>query len=377
MSTAPRHSYFVTCAPGVEPLLHAELRALALSKVERQVGGCYFEGTARDAMMANLWLRTAVRVLQRVVRFAAEDETALYQGVQSVDWSQYVSAKGTLAVDANAKESRLDHTLFVAQRTKDAICDQFRAKSGERPSVDKEDADLSIVVHLVRDRCTLLLDTSGDSLHKRGWRKVQGRAPLAETLAAALVMHSGWDRKQPLVDPFCGSGTILVEAAWIAANHAPGLLRKSFAFQRLPGHDEALWQRLLADARAAIKPIPKLRLVGLDVDPKALGGARENAVSAGVSERIDLEQGDALTFDPRPGWNAAIVSNPPYGERIGRDVERQLQSFGKLLAARCSGSRIALLLPSGGANWLGLNNLTTTPLANGGIPCDISVGEIP
>ncbi len=377
MLTAGRHPFFVSCAPGVEPLLHAEMQALALSKVERQVGGCYFEGSLFDAMRANLWLRTAVRVLLRVARFGADDEATLYKGVQEVDWSRYVGADGTLSVDASSTMSKLDHTLFVAQRTKDAICDQFRESAGKRPSVDRSDADLGIFVHLVRDRCTVLIDTSGQSLHKRGWRRVQGRAPLSETLAAAVVLASGWDRRQPLVDPFCGSGTILVEAALIAANTAPGSFRKQFAFERWPGHEADAWQRLRDDAFAAQRPLPKLRLVGLDVDPKALGGARENAIAAGVSERIDLEQGDAREFDPRPGWNAAIVSNPPYGERIGRDVERLLASFGKVLASRASGSRLALLLPAGTATTLGLPNLSTTPLANGGIPCELAIGEIP
>jgi 23S rRNA G2445 N2-methylase RlmL len=371
-----RHAFFVTCAPGIEAVLHREMAELALAKVERQVGGCYFEGTLVDAMRANLWLRTAVRVLLRVARFPAEDEGALYAGVQSIDWSRHLAADGTLAVDATASQSRLDHTLFVAQKTKDAICDQFRERAGRRPDVDKNDADLGVVVHLVRDRASVLLDTSGDSLHKRGWRKFQGRAPLAETLAAALVLSSGWDRRQPLVDPFCGSGTILVEAAWIAEDRAPGLLR-NFAFERWPDHDERAWQKLVADARARIRPAKKLRLVGLDTDGRTLEGTRENARAAGVDERVDLERGDALDFDPVRGWNGCLVSNPPYGERVGRDVRELLGRLGRVLTERCEGWSLALLLPRDTAQYLAIRGLASHPVANGGIPCDFVTGRLP
>jgi 23S rRNA G2445 N2-methylase RlmL len=215
-SVAGREIFFASCAPGIEPVLHEEARALRLAKVERQVGGVRFEGTMRDAWRANLYLRTAIRVLLRVARFEARDTDALYAGVSRVDWSRFLRTDGTFVVDARTKESALDHTLFVEQRVKDAVVDQFRSRSGRRPAVDKESPDLGISVHLFRDRCTVMVDTSGESLHKRGWRRFQGRAPLAETLAAAIVMLSGWDRRSPLLDPFCGSGTILIEGALLA-----------------------------------------------------------------------------------------------------------------------------------------------------------------
>jgi 23S rRNA (guanine2445-N2)-methyltransferase / 23S rRNA (guanine2069-N7)-methyltransferase len=180
-SPAGRHAYFVTCAPGLEELLHAEIRALGLGRVERQVGGVRFEGTMRDAWRANLELRTAVRVLLRLARFEARTDAELYVGVQTIDWSAHVRPEGSLRVDAHANKSELEHTLFVEQRTKDAICDQIRDKTGVRPSVDMDDPDLGVYVHLFENRCTVLLDTSGDSLHKRGYRQFQGRAPLAET----------------------------------------------------------------------------------------------------------------------------------------------------------------------------------------------------
>jgi 23S rRNA G2445 N2-methylase RlmL len=369
-----RDSFFVTCAPGIEPLLHAEIRALRLAKAERQVGGVYFEGDAVDAMRANLWLRTAVRVLQRVARFEAADADRLYAGVQSVDWRRFLRADGSLVVDARSRESALDHTLFVAQRVKDAVVDQFRAREGRRPDVSAEEPDLAIHVHLYRDRCTLLVDTSGESLHKRGWRRFQGRAPLAETLAAALVLQSGWDRRAPLLDPFCGSGTLLIEAAALARNVAPGSFGREFGFMRWPAEWSSAWERLLAEARAGVKPAGKLVLQGSDSDAAAIAGALANLESARMGGSVEFTQRDALQLDPRRGWNAWIVTNPPYGERIGRerDLEALYRGFGALLRERRGGYHVALL--SGNpklARALGLQPTRSTACTNGALECEM------
>ncbi len=371
-----RESFFVTAAPGTEPLLHAELAELRLAKLERQVGGCYFEGTLTDALRVNLWARTAVRVLMRVARFDAPDEDRLHAGVEAVAWERFLGPEGSLAVDARASQSALDHTLYIAQRTKDAICDRFRTRHGTRPNVDREEPDLAVHVHLSRDRCTLLVDTSGPSLHKRGWRRAQVRAPLAETLAAALVLHSPWDRRQPLVDLFCGSGTILIEAALIAANHAPGLFRERFAFERFPEFDPAAWQALQAAARAAVRPTPKLVLLGRDRDPRAIKATLANAEAAGLADRIHLEVGEALDFEPRPGWNAAYISNPPYGERIGRDLPALAHALGTHLTEKARGSHVTLLIPRGASPHFALPNAKEHPTLNGGIECSFLSGSL-
>ncbi len=374
MSTAQlRERFFATCAPGLEPALHREARELGLSKVERQVGGVYFEGTLHDALRANLWLRTAIRVLMRVARFEARDADMLYAGARQVEWERFVKPDGTLVVDAHTASSELDHSLFIEQRVKDAICDSLREKHGTRPTVAKEDAELGVYAHVFRDRCTLLVDTSGDSLHKRGWRRFQGRAPLAETFAAALVQISSWDQRAPFVDPLCGSGTVLVEAAMIARNMAPGLFRERFGCERWPGHDANLGAKLRKDARAAARP-SKGRLLGRDLDAKMLEGARENVAAAGLEGAIDFEQGNALDFIPRKGWGAWIASNPPWGERIGdtRDVARLYRDFGAWMRARCAGFHVALLVPTGAiAHELGLKGAESTRVLNGGIECSI------
>lgn len=372
--SAARTSFFATCAPGLEPLLFAEVRALKLPRAEQQTGGVYFEGTLADAARANLWLRTAVRVLMRLVRFQAATGDELHRGAQTVDWSRFLDPQASFVVAAHASESALDHTLFVEQRVKDAICDQFREKTGQRPSVDKEAPDLGVHVHLFRDRCSLLVDTSGESLHKRGWRRFQGRAPLAETLAAALVLDSGWDRRAPLVDPFCGSGTLLVEAAWLALGIAPGSRRKQFAFERWKEWDPALGRKLRAEAAAAPKRGGKLILRGVESDAATLAGARENLESAGVAEFVELERGRAEEFEYKRGWNAWIASNLPYGERIGdeRELAPVLRRFGARLAERCAGWHATLL--SGNPKLtqaLGLAIARRRAVQNGAIPCEM------
>jgi putative N6-adenine-specific DNA methylase len=374
-----RTPFFATCAPGLEPLLHAEVRALGLARHERQVGGVYFEGSLADARRANLWLRTAVRVLMRVARFPCADERALYDGAREVDWARFVEPDGVLVVDAQSSESELGHTRFVEQRVKDAIVDGFRERHGVRPSVERAGADLGVHAHLFRDRCTLSVDTSGEPLHRRGWRREQGRAPLAETLAAAVVLLSGWDGRAPLLDPFCGSGTLLIEAVHRASNTAPGLWR-TFGFERWPGHDAAAWEREKDAARAARRPLPqKLVVRGSDRDPALVRAARVNAEAAGVADALVFEPGDALALEPRPGWNAWIVSNLPYGERVGRDddLDALYQGFGRLLRERCAGYRVALLGPADGRlARLGLAGAREERIVNGGLECRLVVARI-
>lgn len=374
---ASRSSFFVTCAPGLEPLLHAELKALRLSKLERQVGGVYFEGDLRDAWRVNLWSRCGVRVLMRVARFSCAEEEALYQSVREVDWSRFLEPEGRLVVDAHSNESHLDHTRYIEQRVKDAVVDQFRERFGARPSVDREEADLGLYAHLYRDRCTLLADTSGRSLHLRGWRQAQGKAPLAETIAAALVALSGWDQRSPLLDPFCGSGTVLIEAALAAMNVAPGTLGGDFGFERWRGHDARAFEAERKRACAAGRARGKGTLLGTDIEKERVDDARRNAEAAGVGDWVRFEVADAREFAPRAGWNGWIVSNLPYGQRIGADVGELYRAFGKRLST-CVGYHAALLTldDDQATEALGLRNAAVTQVINGGLECRVSTALI-
>jgi 23S rRNA G2445 N2-methylase RlmL len=363
---------FVTCAPGVEPFLDAELEALRISKRERQVGGVSFEGGWSDIWRANIELRTAIRVLSRVGRFRARDADELYRGAMKVDWSRFLGPESTIAVRGQTRDSELDHTLFVAQRVKDAVCDQERERTGERPSVDKNSPTLRIHAHIFRDRCTLSVDTSGNSLHRRGWREIQGRAPLSESLAAALLMASGWDKRQPLLDPFCGSGTFLVEGAWMATDRAPGLER-SFAFERWPGHDAGSLSALREKLRARVKPLGKRVIWGADLDGEMVEAAQHNLERSGLGESVQIERADARSFSPRHGWNAQVLTNPPFGERVGdeRRLVKVYEGFGEALREHAEGFRVSLL--SGNPNLArctGLPNPTEwMDIKNGALDC--------
>jgi 23S rRNA (guanine2445-N2)-methyltransferase / 23S rRNA (guanine2069-N7)-methyltransferase len=380
MPSAGRSVFFATCAPGVEPVLHREALALRLSKVERQVGGVRFEGTLRERWRANLHLGTAVRVLERITRFEARDGDALHAGAHEVPWEHWLAPEGTLVVQAQTSESVLDHSQFLEQRVKDAIVDRFRARTGTRPSVARDDPDLRVHVHLFRDRVTLSLDTSGEALHKRGWRLHQGQAPLAENLAAALLALAEWDERSPLVDPFVGTGTIPIEAARRAAGIAPGASR-DFGFERWLDHDAAGFaaERAAAAPRASQRRRPVL--LGFDLDPERVAEARANAENAGVGDWVRFEVADARALELRRGWNAWIVTNAPYGLRIGERGGEELlelyRAFGARLRECAVGSTLALLaLEARHVRALGLRGLTRFPLVNGGLECGLAVGRI-
>jgi putative N6-adenine-specific DNA methylase len=311
--------FFATAAKGTEPALRDELRELRLGRVRADRGGVHFEGQLEDAARACLWSRTAVRVLLETARFEAGSEAALYEGARAVDWSAWMTPTTTLAVRATCRSSRLTHSQFVAQKTKDAVVDALRDRFGARPSVDRDDPDVGIAVHLARDIATLYLDVSGASLHERGWRARAGPAPLRETLAAAVVRLSGWDRQRPFVDPMCGAGTIAIEAAAWSRRMAPGLGRERFGFERWASHGDGerrTMARLREEARGAVlRDGPPI--LASDADEGSVGLARENARAAGVT--IDLAQRDVRDLAPLapPGF---IVTNPPYGQRLAADA---------------------------------------------------------
>ena len=310
--------FFATAAKGTEPALRDELRELRLRSVRADRGGVHFEGELSDGARACLWSRVAVRILVEVAVFEARDGDALYEGVRTVDWTAWMTQRTTLAVRATCKSSRLTHSQFVAQKTKDAVVDTLRDRFGARPSVDRDDPDVLLAVHLVRDQATLYLDVGGASLHERGWRAHAGPAPLRETLAAAVLRLSGWDRARPLVDPMCGAGTIALEAAAWSRRAAPGLARARFGLERWASHDDAgreTMRALREQARAALLPDGP-PIFASDVDPRAVELARDNARIAGLS--ITVEQRDVRDLTPLDPAGF-VVANPPYGERLAAD----------------------------------------------------------
>jgi len=331
---------FASAAKGTEPALRDELRELRFRGVRADRGGVHFEGEQREAYRACLWSRVALRVMTPLATFDAPDEKRLYEGVRAVSLESALTPRQTLVVSAACRSSRLTHTQYLCQLTKDAVVDRIRDRQGARPSVDKRDADVHLFLHLVKDVATLYLDFAGASLHERGFRVREAEAPLRETLAAAIVRYSGWDRKSPCVDPACGSGTLLVEAGLWAKNVAPGLGREHFGFERwasFDGSEQAAMRELRDEARAAVKSeVPPL--VGRDISEAALKTAREAAKRAGIA--LELTEG-SLADAEYPNANA-LVLNPPYGKRLERPAElaRDLAR----LVDRHMDSNVALLM---------------------------------
>ncbi|HET9954396.1 MAG TPA: THUMP domain-containing protein [Polyangiaceae bacterium] len=334
--------FFATAAKGTEPLLRDELRELGLPLVRADRGGVQFGAEPRHAFVACLWSRIALRILSPIAEFPCPDEDALYDGVREVDWSRWIDARRTLLVRAACRSSRLTHTQYISQRSKDAIVDQLRDRTGSRPDVARESPDLLLFVHLVKDRATVYLDYGGDSLHEHGFRHQSGVAPLRETLAAALVRFSGWDRQSPLTDPMCGSGTLLIEAGLWAAQRAPGISRQ-FGFERWLDFD-AERQRELAQLRQAARETARqdtpVTLFGSDSDASVLELARANAARVGL--RLELRAAPLRVVNPQ-SEQGTLVTNPPYGQRLaeGPEQRRELEN----VLRRFAGQQRALIVP--------------------------------
>jgi putative N6-adenine-specific DNA methylase len=357
----------VTAAKGTEPLLRDELRELRLPKVRAERGGVRFGVNIEDAYRACLWSRIGLRVHEPLGTFECQDAEALYEGVRAIDFAAFIDPQRTLAVRVAGTSETLTHTQFIAQRTKDAIVDQVRAKLGARPSVDLESADLVVFVHLTQQTATLYVDYSGSSLHAHGFRSQPGAAPLKENLAAALVRYSGWDAASPLIDPMCGSGTLLIEAGLWAMRRAPGLSRERFGFERWPSFDasrERSLRELREQARAAATPL-ECELVGSDQSREALGHARANAERAGV--KLRLEQRPLSDVMPAAKSRGSLLVNPPYGERL-EQPEGMTRELDQLLRRFPTYER-ALIVPRGFPSrrrpdrWLAVRN--------GAIECEL------
>jgi 23S rRNA G2445 N2-methylase RlmL len=310
--------FFATCAKGTEGALRRELSGLRLAGVRGDRGGVSFEGELEAGMRACLHARSAMRVLQELARFPAPSAEALYQGVRTVPWQDWLTVRTTLAVEATIGSSAITHSGFAALKVKDAVVDTLRDALGARPDVDPKDPDVRIVLHLHRDQAVLSLDLAGDPLHRRGYRASTTEAPLKETLAAAILLLGGVDPKLPFVDPMAGSGTLAIEHALRARRIAPGLNR-AFGFQRWPayrGGPQSTWDRMKAEARAAILPRAPAPIVARDGHPKAVEALRRNAQAAGVLADLEIAKADARSLEPVAA-QGTLVSNPPYGERLG------------------------------------------------------------
>ncbi len=333
--------YFATCVRGMEEVLAQELRALPAHEVQIGRGGVSFCGDRSIMYQANLWLRTAIRVLRPVLTAPVHSPDELYDAARSLDWSRYLTPDHTLAVDANVRDSVITHSQYAARRVKDAICDQFLAKVGRRPSVDARRPMVPLNLHIHQNVAVLSLDSSGESLHKRGYRPVLTKAPLNEALAAGLILLSRWDSQTPFVDPMCGSGTLPIEASWIALDRAPGLTRQGFAFQSWLDFDIAFWTELREQARRRMARSLPAGVSGSDIRRDVVDFATKNARAAGVGHLVQWSVRDVAAFHASDSPPGTLIVNPPFGERLGQEADlRRLygtlgQLFRRLPGWRC------------------------------------------
>ncbi len=362
--------FFAPCPRGLEDVLCAELERLGAQTVVATPGGAGFAGPFALCYRINLESRIASRVLWRVFHGSYRDEQDLYRAARELPWRDWFAPRRTIKVKVSAQHCPLKSLDFVTLRIKDAVCDQFRETTGSRPSVDTRQPDIRIDAFLDHQDATLYLDTSGEALFKRGLRKAAANAPLRENLAAGILRLTGWTGEQALLDPMCGGGTIVMEAALMARNIAPGLGRR-FAFEKLHNFDPRTWGELCTASRSRQTARTPLAIYGSDFDGKALHAARANLEAAGLADAVKLKQADVLALKP-PAEEGILVTNPPYGVRIG-DEEALAEFYPRLgdnLKQSFAGWRAYLFtadlrLPK----LIGLAVSRRTPLFNGALEC--------
>lgn len=357
---------------GLEDVLAEELLKLGAENVSQGRRMVAFEGDNEVLYKANLCCRTALRILKPIYKFTASDPDTLYEMTKEFDWSTVLSVDKTFSIDPVVNSDTFTHSRYVTYRVKDAIVDWFKDRYGadSRPGVRLQDADVMINVHIDGTRVTLSLDSSGESLHKRGYRVAQTEAPINEVLAAGILLKAGWNGQCPLVDPMCGSGTFLIEAALIAANINPGVYRKSFAFEQWSDFDEELFDRLYNDdsqERDITVPI-----IGADISPKAISIAEKNVKQAGVGRYVELEVRPLAHWEEAPR-NGMLVCNPPYGERISvADMDGLYEMFGQKLKNVFKGYHAWIIgYQDEYFKKIGLAPSTKIPLYNGALECEL------
>jgi len=331
--------YFAQIADGMEELGRDELSELGAQDVKEAFRGLYFSADKQTLYRVNYLTRLCTRVLAPLITFDCHSTKYLYKTASSIDWPALFDLKQTFCISANVANSKITHSQYAGLCLKDAIVDCFRDKFGKRPDVQRIEPDIQFNLHINNNRATIYFDTSGGSLHRRGYRRQAMEAPMQENLAAAIIRLTLWDGQTPLYDPMCGSGTLLCEAAMLYCRIPAGYLRRNYGFTHLPDFDRDLWQRVKREADADVRNLPPGLIAGSDLNPQALAMARDNAgnLPGGREVRMSKKRFQDLSALE----NTTIVCNPPYGKRIGRqdDLGRLMKEFGDFLKQRCKGSQ--------------------------------------
>lgn len=371
--------FFATCPPAVETLLLNELTGLGIHQTKETKGGVYFQSTLGEAYRCCLWSRLANRILMELHSFEFQDAEDLYEGVSEVDWSKHLDLESSLAVAFSGSHPSITHTQFGAQKVKDAVVDHFQRKHGRRPYVDLIHPDIRINAHVYNGAATISLDLSGESLHRRGYRLEAGKAPIKENLAAAILMRAGWPEiykdLRPFIDPMCGSGTFLIEAAMMAADIAPGLLRQHFGFQTWIQYQSGIWFDLLNEAddrkRKGLENMPPIS--GADVDKRMTDIALGNIRRAGLESSVSVECKPVGNMRPQ-GTGGLVCTNPPYGERLGDEntLIPLYRDLGDVLRNEFIGWKVAVLTGNPELAFkIGIRASHSHNLKNGGIECKL------
>jgi 23S rRNA (guanine2445-N2)-methyltransferase / 23S rRNA (guanine2069-N7)-methyltransferase len=378
----PTYQLFATTPKAMETILTDELQALGIKNIKATMAGVAFQGDLATAYRVCLWSRTANRVLLVLSSFEVKTQDDLYRGVQKINWFEHINPEDSFAVSFSAKNSAaINNTHFGALKVKDAVVDQMRTKFHKRPSIDTEQPNIRINVYLNGETAQLSLDLSGESLHRRGYRDVSIKAPMKENLAAAMLLRSGWPQiaKQQgsLIDPMCGSGTLLLEGAMIAADYAPGLLRDYFGFTGWKKHDAECWKKLRAEAeqrkKIGLEKLPVI--VGFDQNRHTVNTALAHIANAGLQNKIHVERRDIADAEPAESWKPGLlICNPPYGERLGDEQETAelYKKFGETLKAHFIGWKAAMIISNPELGFrLGIRSQKPITLFNGALECKL------
>jgi len=357
---------------GLEEVLMDELQRLGAKDIEQHNRAVSFSGDKGFMYKANICLRTALRVLVPIHTFTIQDEKSLYDRIQSVNWEDYMDVTDTLAIDTVLNSELFTHSQYISQKAKDAIVDQFRAKHNERPSVDLDNPTLRIHLHIFQNTCTVALDSSGDSLHKRGYRDKTNLAPINEVLAAGMILLTGWDKRTNFIDPMCGSGTLLIEAALIANNIPPGYYREHFGFEnwkKFMPFDEELFDTIFDAAVSKITDHHQ-KIVGCDISKNVAKKAKENIKLAKVDDVVSIQSCAMQDFEVPPG-RGVVVMNPPYGERMVKDnIDELYKSIGDTFKQKFSGYDCWVISSNmEGLKKIGLRPSRKITLYNGQLEC--------
>ena len=330
--------YFAKVAEGLKEAGVEELSELGAEDVRPEFSGIHFKADKSSLYRINYRTRLLSRCLAPLMSYACHDTDTLYRKAKQIDWQDFLAIENTFAVSANISDSAISHSQFAALRLKDAVADHFKEKKGQRPNVSVRNPDILLHLHIRHDKALISLDTSGGALHRRGYREETVSAPMQETVAAAIIRFSQWDGSVPLYDPLCGSGTLLCEALMHYSNIPAGIFRNRFGFEFLPGFDGAVWERVKKEADGHIRRLPQGLIAGSDVSAEAVNAARTNLMGLHYGNKISVERADFRKLPPRQGY--VIVTNPPYGIRMGGDENLDMfyKNLGDFLKQKCNGS---------------------------------------